>query len=58
MKAKAIYELPTVKVYWVELEQGIAQGYTVSVGAQMIDWEDGGVIGASPDEGGDIYLIF
>jgi len=58
MEAQMKYDPPTVKVYTVELEDGVAQGYTVSVGASLIDWEDGGTLGTNPDEGGDIYLIF
>ena len=58
MKDRKPYEPPTLKVFKVVLEDGVAQGYTVSIGAQLIDWEDGGTLGVAPEEGGDLYLIF
>ena len=58
-KTKKYYEAPTVKVFRVELEKGIAQtGIAVSMGTRLIDWDDGGMLGVDPEEGGDIILNF
>jgi len=59
MKTKNYYEAPTVKVFRVELEEGVAQkGIAVSIEARFIDWDDGSTLGVDPEEGGDIILNF
>ena len=50
------YVPPLIKVTRVVLESGIL--YYVSIGARLEDWEDGGVLGVNPEEGGDIVLIY
>ena len=59
MRTKKYYEVPTVKVFLVELEEGIAQqGVAISIGTRFIDWDDGSTLGVEPEEGGDIILNF
>ena len=59
MKVKVNYETPTLKIYRVVLEEGLAQtGVAVSVEPRLLDWEDGGIIGDNPTDGGDIYLYY
>ena len=59
MKMKIHYDSPTVKVARVALEEGLAQtGHPVSIGASLVDWEDGGTLGDDPEEGGDIILVY
>jgi len=58
MDAKVSYEAPTLKVYRVALEDGLAQTVAVSVEPRLIDWEDGGIIGDDPADGGEIYLFY
>ena len=57
MKTKNSYKPPTVEITRVVLEAGFVQA-PVSIEVHLRDWEDGGVLGDDPGEGGDIYLIY
>jgi len=58
MKTKMKYVPPLVKVIGVKMEKCVALGYNASIGARLIDWEDGETLGDSSEDGGDFYLTF
>ena len=58
MELKIKYAPPSLKIFRVVLEDNLAQTVAVSVEPRLLDWEDGGVIGDDPSEGGDVYLYY